>query len=281
MDWRSFDAVSLEKAYNPQKSVENFSQFQTHRTSISRECRKNMKSYLDVAYGSNELQKIDIYPAKNFSPVHLFFHGGYWRTQDKSNFAFLARTLVPQGVTTIIVNYDLCPKVSLDEVVESSRNAIEWTYKNIEKYNGDPNRISVSGNSAGAHLCSMLLATDWKNRGFPQHIISGAVLFSGIYDPEPTRWIPVNEEIGLTAETTARNNSMKYEPTVECPIWIGAGGLEPWLWLQQTFDYSQHLRRHGYDPEVHILPNHHHFSIMDEMLDHNKIISQAVLKRLG
>ena len=281
MDWRSFDTVSLEKAYNPQKSVENFSQFQIHRTAVSRECRKNMKSYLDVAYGLNELQKIDIYPAKNFSPVHLFFHGGYWRTQDKSNFAFLARTLVPQGVTTIIVNYDLCPKVSLDEVVESSRNAIEWTYKNIEKYNGDPNRISVSGNSAGAHLCSMLLATDWKNRGFPQHIISGAVLFSGIYDPEPTRWIPVNEEIGLTAETTARNNSMKYEPTVECPIWIGAGGLEPWLWLQQTFDYSQHLRRHGYDPEVHILPNHHHFSIMDEMLDHNKIISQAVLKRLG
>ena len=281
MDWRSFDAVSLEKAYNPQKSVENFSQFQTHRTAISRECRKNMKSYLDVAYGPNELQKIDIYPANNFSPVHLFFHGGYWRTQDKKNFAFLARTLVPQGVTTIIVNYDLCPKVSLDEVVESSRNAIEWTYKNVEKYNGDPNRISVSGNSAGAHLCSMLLATDWKNRGFPQHIISGAVLFSGIYDPEPTRWIPVNEEIGLTAETAARNNSMKYEPTVECPIWIGAGGLEPWLWLQQTFNYSQHLRRHGYDPEVHILPNHHHFSIMDEMLDHNKIIAQAVLKRLG
>ena len=257
MDWRSFDAVSLEKAYNPQKSVENFSQFQTHRTVISSECRKNMKSYLDVAYGSTELQKIDIYPAKKFSPVHLFFHGGYWRTQDKKNFAFLARTLVPQGVTTVIVNYDLCPKVSLDEVVESSRNAIEWTYKNIEEFNGDPNRISVSGNSAGAHLCSMLLATDWKNRRLPQKIISGAVLFSGIYDPEPTRWIPVNEDIRLTAETAARNNSMAYEPTVKCPIWIGAGGLEPWLWLQQTFNYSQHLRQHGYDPEVHILPNHH------------------------
>ena len=281
MDWRSFDAVSLEKAYNPQKSVENFSQFQTHRTVISSECRKNMKSYLDVEYGSTELQKIDIYPANKFSPVHLFFHGGYWRTQDKKNFAFLARTLVPKGVTTVIVNYDLCPKVSLDEVVESSRNAIEWTYKNIEEFNGDPNRISVSGNSAGAHLCSMLLATDWKNRGLPQKIISGAVLFSGIYDPEPTRWIPVNEDIRLTAETAARNNSMAYEPTVKCPIWIGAGGLEPWLWLQQTFNYSQHLRQHGYDPEVHILPNHHHFSIMDEMLDHNKIISQAVLKRLG
>ena len=88
MDWRSFDAVSLEKAYNPQKSVENFSQFQTHRTVISSECRKNMKSYLDVAYGSTELQKIDIYPAKKFSPVHLFFHGGYWRTQDKKILLF-------------------------------------------------------------------------------------------------------------------------------------------------------------------------------------------------
>ena len=126
-----------------------------------------------------------------------------------------------------------------------------------------------------------MINTNWKNKNLPHDVIKSAYLISGIYEPEVVLKLSLNEEIGLTAETAARNNSMKYEPTVECPIWIGAGGLEPWLWLQQTFNYSQHLRRHGYDPEVHILPNHHHFSIMDEMLDHNKIIAQAVLKRLG
>lgn len=281
MNWRSFDAVALEWAYNPQKSVENHSQYQTHRNARSVECRRDMASHLDVPYGPGELHKVDIFPAGKGSPVHLFFHGGYWRTQDKANFAFLAGTFVPEGVTTVIVNYDLCPVVSLDETVRSAQAALEWTFRNIADYGGDPNRISVSGNSAGAHLCSMLLATPWSERGLPIDIISGAVMFSGIFDPEPARWIPVNEEIGLTPETAARNNSLAYPPVVDCPIWLGAGGLEPWLWLEQTYEYSQHLRRHGLDPEVHILPGHHHFSIMDEMLEPDRPISRAVLQRLG
>ena len=279
MEWRSFDAESLELAYNPQKTVKNFSQFQTHRNARSKECRENMRSYLDVAYGPGEKHKVDIFPAGEKSPVVLFYHGGYWRTQDKANFAFLAGTFVPQGISTVVVNYDLCPAVTLDDVVESARNSVAWTYRSIAEYGGDPARICVCGNSAGAHLCSMIMATNWAERGLPQNIVRSAVMFSGIYDPEPARWIPVNEEIGLTQEVAARNNSMALAPSVDCSTWIGAGGLEPWLWLEQTYEYSQHLRRHGYDPEVHILPDHHHFSIMDEMMEPDGVITQAVLKR--
>jgi arylformamidase len=281
MNWRSFDAVALEYAYNPQKSVEDHTVFQTHRNAKAVKCRSEMPSHLDVPYGEGELNKADIFPAGEGSPVHLFFHGGYWRTQDKANFAFLAGTFVPRGVTTVIVNYDLCPKVTLDEVVESARASLEWTYRSIADFGGDPDRITVSGNSAGAHLCSMLLATDWEERGLPRDPIKGAVMFSGIFDPEPARWIPVNEEIGLTAEVAARNNSLALDPTVDCPVWIGAGGAEPWLWLEQTYEYSQHLRRHGLDPEVHILPGHNHFTVMDEMLEPERPIAKAVLDRAG
>ncbi len=279
MNWRSFDAVTLENAYNPQKSVRNFSQYQVHRNARSVECRKSMESHLDVAYGPGALHRLDVFPAGDRKPVILFFHGGYWRTQDKANFAFLAGTFVPRGITTVIVNYDLCPAVSLDQVVESARSAIVWVYRNIGDYGGDPARIIVSGNSAGAHLCSMFLATAWAERGLPADVIRGAVMFSGIYDPEPARWIPVNEEIGLTAETAAANNSMSKTPLVNCSIWLGAGGLEPWLWLEQTYEYSQHLRRHGCDPEVHVLPGYHHFSLMDQMMEPDGVIAQAVLKR--
>jgi len=281
MDWRSFDAVALEIAYNPQKTVENHTSYQTHRNARSVQCRAEMASHLDVAYGPGELHAVDIFPAAPGSPVHLFFHGGYWRTQDKANFAFLGGTLVPEGVTAVIVNYDLCPVVTLDDVVDSARRALAWTYHNIADYGGDPNRISISGNSAGAHLCAMLLATEWAEWDVAPEAICGAVMFSGIFDPEPARWIPVNEEIGLTPEVAARNNAMAYPPLVECPIWIGAGGLEPWLWLEQTYEYSQHLRRHGRDPEVHVIPGHHHFSIMDEMLEPDRPIARAVLERCG
>ncbi len=281
MDWRSFDAVALERAYNPQKSVENHTQYQTHRNARAVECRRDLSGHLDVPYGPGDLEKVDIFPAGTGSAVHLFFHGGYWRTQDKANFAFLAGTLVPEGITTVIVNYPLCPVVTLDDVVESARRVLIWTYESIAQYGGDPGRISISGNSAGAHLCSMLVATPWRERGLPDDVIRGAVMFSGIYDPEPARWIPVNDEIGLTAETAARNNSLSYAPVADCPMWIGAGGLEPWLWLEQTYEYSQHLRRHGRDPEVHVLPGHHHFSVMDEMLEPDRPIARAVIERCG
>lgn len=279
MNWRSFDAVALERAYNPQKTVKDFSKYQTHRNARSVECRETMKSFRDIPYGPGELQKVDVYPAGPGSPVNLFYHGGYWRTQDKKNFAFLAGTFVPKGITTVVVNYPLCPAVTLDEVVESARESVTWAYRSIAQYDGDPDRITVSGNSAGAHLCSMLLASDWAARGLPEQVIRGAVMFSGIYDPEPARWIPVNEEIGLSAEQASRNNSMAMEPKVNCPTWIGAGGQEPWLWLEQTYEYSQHLRRYGLDPEVHILPGFHHFSVMDQMMDPEGVIARAVEKQ--
>lgn len=281
MDWRSLDAVTLEWAYNPQRSVKDFGSFQVHRTSRSKQLRKDMPAHLDVAYGPGPLHQVDVFPSTPGGPVHLFFHGGYWRTQDKANFAFVAGTLVPRGVTTVVVNYELCPTATLSQVVDSARSALRWTFGEIQQFGGDPNRISVSGNSAGAHLCAMLLATRWSDYGVPDDVIKGATLLSGIYDPEPARWISVNEEIGLTAEEAAVNNALDLDPVIHCPVYVGVGGAEPWPWIDQSHAYSQHLRRAGLDPEFHVLPHHHHFSIMDDMLTPTGVVARAVLSRLG
>ncbi|MCA9579433.1 MAG: alpha/beta hydrolase [Myxococcales bacterium] len=248
--WQQFDDETREYHYNPQKSVEDFSRFQTHRSAISQVCRSVMKSHLDVAYGEGELHRLDIYPAGPGSPVHVFFHGGYWRTQDKQNFAFLARDLVQKGVTLVVANYDLCPAATLDEVTGSALNAIAFCHASIAEYGGDPNAISVSGNSAGAHLCSMALATDWSARGLPADLIKGAVLISGIFDPEPARHISVDAELKLDDGLIARNDTQALKPHFDCPVHIFAGGREPWGWVELSFDYYRHLREHGHDPAL-------------------------------
>lgn len=276
MDWRNLDAEELEYQFNPQKSVADFSSYQAHRSAISRICREVMASHLDVPYGPGKLHAVDIFPAGEDSPVHMFFHGGYWRAQDKANFAFIARDLVRQGVTLVCVNYDLCPQVTLNAVSRSAIEAIAWCHENIASYGGDPDRISISGNSAGAHLCSMALAHDWKGDGNAAGFIRGAVMISGIYDPSPALRIPVNAEIGLTEEVAERNNTERLPPTVDCRSFVFAGGREPWAWIDQSFRYSAHLRRHGQDPEVHILPGYHHFNIMDQYLEPASPISRAV-----
>lgn len=274
--WQCFSQEDREFHYNPQKSVPDFSRFQTFRNAVSRVCREVMPSHLDVKYGNGALHRLDIYTSVPGAPVHLFFHGGYWRAQDKENFAFIARDLVQRGIMLVVANYDLCPTASLDQVTGSALEAIAWCYRNIAEHGGNPDAITLSGNSAGAHLCSMAIATDWPTRGLPANLIKGAIMISGIYDPEPARHISVNQDLKLDDGAIARNDTMSLAPRVKCPIWIFAGGAEPWAWVEQSFDYSRHLRIHGYDPEVHVLPGYHHFNIMDQYLEPGSPVATAI-----
>ncbi len=280
LDWRELDPDELEYQFNPQRSVTTFGDDQVRRTEISQQTRANRRAFLDLAYGAGYLQRIDIFPAEqDNAPVHLFFHGGYWRTQDKENFAFVAELLAPLGICTGIVNYPLCPRVTLDKVVYSARKAIAWTARSVRAYGGDPYRITLSGNSAGAHLIAMALATDWQEDfELPADVIKGAVAISGIYDPAPAMHISVNEELNLTDEIVARNDALAIAPRRVCPIDLFVGGAEPPHWIAQTERYADHLNAHGLAPTVTIVPEAHHFTIMNGYLDPATPMAQRVIK---
>lgn len=243
MDYTRFDRDELENQFNPQKSVADHTVYQVHRTALSQICRQVLKGHLDVKYGPGKSHGVDIFPAGLGAPVHMFFHGGYWRAQDKANFAFIARDLLPRGVTVVVVNYDLCPAVTLDGVSSSALSAVEWCYRNIATYGGNPDRISISGNSAGAHLCSMAIAEDWAARGLPSDLIKGAVMISGIFDPAPAQLISVNGELSLTDEIIASNNTEVRPPMHKTRSFVFAGGQEPWAWIEQSFRYSSQIGR--------------------------------------
>ena len=216
-------------------------------------------------------------PGVKDAPVHVYFHGGYWRAQDKANFAHVAGTLVGEGICTVIANYDLCPAVTLDGTVESALSALAWTWRHARDYGGDPARLTISGHSAGAHLCAMALAHDWAAWGLPAEPIRGAVPSSGIYDPEPAMHITVNAEIRLTLEIAQRNNALRLAPKVRCPVELFVGGDETREWIRQSELYAAHLRRHGLDPELSVIPGRHHFDIIDQYVDRASPIVRAIL----
>lgn len=279
MDWRALNTEELENQFNPQRSVADFQSAQIERTEISRRARRERKAVLDVPYGDGPLHRLDIFPAAVAeAPVHLFLHGGYWRAQDKKNFAFVAELMVPCEVCTVIVNYDLCPAATLDGVVESALAGIAWSYHNIQDYGGDPQRLTLSGNSAGAHLIAMALATDWSRFDMPARCIRGAVAISGIYDPAPAQHISVNAELNLTAEVIARNDALTLPPRQFGPIELFVGGDEPAHWIAQTESYAAHLRRFGFTPSVTIVPGEHHFTIMNGYLDPQSRLASSVVR---
>lgn len=277
--WSSLTPEEHEFQYNPQKAFPDFDRYRLNRDPANARATAELARQTDVAYGDHPLRTLDIYPAptREPAPVHVYFHGGYWRAQDKANFAFVAGALVPRGVTTVVANYELCPASTLDGVAESALSTMSWIFRNIAAHGGDPGNITLSGHSAGAHLGAEILAHDWAGEGLAGARLRGATLISGIYDPAPARLTSVNDQLNLTEEIIARRNVETRPPLLKCPVALVAGGREPWQWIDQTYRYSHHLHRHGFDPAVLVLPGRNHFDILDAYLSPDSLIMRAIL----
>lgn len=278
--WSGLTPDEHEYQYNPQRAVPNFKDYQAERAAANERARTTLECHRDIAYAEGALHDLDVYPVPGGSgtAVHIFIHGGYWRAQDKANFAFVAEHLVERGIAAVVINYPLCPAVTLDAVVAAALDAVAWTARNARSFGGDPRRITLSGHSAGAHLGAAALATDWTLRDLPRDLLQGAVLISGIYDPAPAIRTTVNAELKLTPAIARRHNYEQAPPFVRCPVEIMAGGQEPSHWIDQSFRYAHQLGANGMGPGVRVSPGYHHFDIMNQYQDPDSDVMRAILR---
>jgi acetyl esterase/lipase len=132
--------------------------------------------------------KLDLYIPKGGKevPVLLFFHGGSWTRGDKF-YSGIIRNLglfcASHGILAVIPNYRLSPAVMHPEHIRDVARAFAWAHKNATKYGGRPDRMFLSGHSAGGHLAS-LLATDenyLKSEGLCLRDIKGVIPLSGVF----------------------------------------------------------------------------------------------------
>ncbi len=280
--WADLSPEEHEFHFNPQRAFPDFASHRLRRAPANAAALAGLRRHADLAYGPAPRHPLDIYPAAQpHAPVHVFFHGGYWRANDKDGFAYVAAALVKHGITVAIPNYELCPGSTLDGTVASALAAIVWLARHAGAHGGDPAAISLSGHSAGAHLAAAALATDWAAEGLDPGFLRGAVMISGIYDPLPAMRTSVNAELRLTPEIAARQDFERRAPISRAPVSLFVGGREPWHWIDQSFRYSHHLRRHGGDPEVHVLPGHDHFDILDQFMAEDGPVLRAVRRAAG
>jgi len=113
----------------------------------------------DVAYGDKEVQKLDIYKAKNIAspaPVIIFFYGGGYSDGSKNTYLFLADHFAKQGYIVVIPDYSKYPQVKFPAFVEDSAKAVAWTKAHISEYGGQSDSAILMGHSAGAHIAALL-----------------------------------------------------------------------------------------------------------------------------
>lgn len=112
--------------------------------------------YLDVAYGTDPLQRFDIVLPKSATPTPLMIniHGGGFVGGDKMipNNQQLKKTLT-QGVAYASLNYRLLQDVDKEGVIKSltdCKRALQFLRYHAAEFNIDATRVAVKGGSAGA-----------------------------------------------------------------------------------------------------------------------------------
>ncbi len=283
MDYDSLSAEDIEAQFNPRVAVQDFDGHLAQYTARSRAARGRLEGRLDLAYGATPLQTLDVFPAaRSGAPVQVFLHGGYWRALDKSDLSFVAEPLVAAGATAVLLNYDLCPQVTLDDIVAQVRAGVAWVYRHAADLGGDPDRLYVSGHSACAHLVAMALAHDWAGAdGLPADMIKGLAAVSGVYDLAPVLRVSVNEEIGLDDEMARRNSPSLRPPGPGAPIFLAVGERETPGWQQQSVDFHEACRGRGVDCELMRVAGADHFSIAYDLADPATALCRAVLRQMS
>lgn len=127
----------------------------------------SVKAELDIPYAGtdNPLQRLDLYLPKTRKddkplPVVVFIHGGAWRAGNKRGGFGTLSPLVQSGeYAGASVGYRLTGEAIWPAQIHDCKAAIRWLRAKAKKYNLDPNKIGVTGTSAGGHLVAMLGTT--------------------------------------------------------------------------------------------------------------------------
>jgi len=269
--YRGMDKVALDAAYNNSGVVggaEGRDKIIAEYTARTRALDARAKPKRDLAYGKAPRQRLDFYAGGGSdAPTLAFIHGGYWRSTDKENWGFVAAGPLAHGINVANIEYTLAPANRIEGIVAEVKQAIAWLRANLASLGGDPDKLYVSGHSAGGHLTAMAVC----EKG-----IKGALPISGVFDMAPMRLCSMNVDFRLDEDEEKRTSPMFDLPTKAPPMVIAVGGGELPEFLRQSRDYAAAWIGKGLKGRLLEVGSYNHFNVLDELADPDGEIAIAV-----
>jgi arylformamidase len=172
--------------YRNRDFIPDFDEIIAETAARSREFAKRVDMRPDVPYGAGSRNRMDIILPPRIAkgaPLHVFIHGGYWRSGNKEDHWLVAAPVLAVGGIAAIITYGLMPGTRLGTIVAEVRAAVRHLLAMAADLGADATRITASGHSAGAHLASYLAAIGVEETTPPDlPALRGLLLVSGIYD---------------------------------------------------------------------------------------------------
>ena len=182
-----------------------------------------------LTYGSSVRHQIDLFSGDSCGAIVVFIHGGYWQALDGSFFSHLAGGLNGHGIDVAVPTYDLCPAVSIADIIEQMRSAT----RELAKF-GRP--LVISGHSAGGHLAACMLATDWRalDPALPEELVTAAYAISGLFDLRPLVPTSINSALKLDDASARAASPLFWKTPTHGTLDAVVGGNESAEYFRQS-----------------------------------------------
>ncbi len=231
------------------------------------------------AYGDGARERMDILLPPKLragAPIHMFVHGGYWRSGNKADYTCVAKPVLAVGGIAAIVEYDLMPAARLAALVGQIRRAATWLASQAPGLGADPRRLTVSGHSAGAHLASYLAARAEGEPSPPETPIAALMLVSGIYDLSDIPTSFLKDEARMTVAEARSWSPLTAQQTTGPRRIIALGARETPPFHDQAARLKGLFRSSDTDTRLMILPDLNHMSVVLDLSDPGTVLGSAL-----
>ena len=170
----------LGKQFSPELIRETMAMYKGIRRSYDAD---DIDVVRDIAYGSDERHRLDIHVpkqgrAEKKAGVIMFVHGGGFIRGDRSSRRHIPDFFVANGYVGVNLTHRLAPEHKWPSGGMDMGAAVAWEHANIAGYGGDPRRIFLMGESAGAfHVATYVFRPDLLPPATPG--VAGAIMASG------------------------------------------------------------------------------------------------------
>jgi arylformamidase len=201
-------------------------------------------------------------------------HGGYWRSLHPSSFSHWATGLNAHGYSVAVPGYRLCPQVVIPDIIADVRNAALLLHRRFGRH------LVVCGHSAGAHLASTLIATEWQSvdPNAPADLVRTGLGISGVFDLAPLIQTEMNEQLRLD-EAKARAVSSAYWPIAKgahFEAWVG--GKESSEFLRQSRLLADRWALAGAITHYQLIAGANHFTAPNGLADPASPVVAALVR---
>ena len=277
-----YDKDEIDLAYDQAPWARNAGEISKRNAQKSEAALTRLGPPRRMAYGSTDIEKLDIYVAKQpNAPINVFIHGGAWRSGNAKGAAYMSETFVDAGAHFISLDFNNAPEVdgNLMIMADQVRRAIAWVYKNAASFGGDANRFYVSGTSSGAHLAAVALTTDWrKDFALPADMLKGGLCCSGMYDLHPVSLSARAGYVKFTPEMIEKLSPQRHLNMLVAPVIVAHGSLETPEFQRQNREFAAAVKAAGKPLTFLIGQGYNHFEMFETLGNPYGLLGRAMLE---